>query len=946
MVDLPIGTVTFLFTDIVGSTQLLHELGPGYDAVFTTHRQLLRAAFEAHHGHEVDTQGDAFFVAFERAFDALACAVAAQRAFAGYPWPNGHAIEVRMGLHIGEPRVVEGHYIGLDVHRAARVAAAGHGGQIVLSEAMHQVVADTLPLGASLRDQGRHRMKDLPQPEHLYDVLIDGLRQDFPPLKTLEARPHNLPIPPTPLIGREKELTAIEGLMRRETVRLVTLIGPGGTGKTRLSLQVAMDILEDFHDGVYFVDLAPISDPELVAPTIAQALGVRDQGNRPLLDVLKDYLREKHLLLLLDNFEQVIPAATVVSDLLSTSRKLKVLVTSREVLHLRGEHDYAVPPLAVPTGRPLPPLERLTQYEAVRLFIERAQAVKGDFEVTSENAPAVAEICYRLDGLPLAIELAAARIRLLPPEAMLKRLDSRLKLLTGGGRDAHDRQRTLRGTIEWSYDLLNEEEQRLFRRLGVFVGGWTLEAAEAVAQDRLNVEGWTVDEGSLARTVEGESFAVEDGGLDVLEGLGSLVDKSLVQQREGVEGEPRFTMLETIREYALEQLQKDREMLDVQARHVDFFMALAEQAEPILMSGARATALAQLNTEHDNIRFDLAWAVEHREASIGLRMAGALCWFWYFAGYWNEGRAWLRRVLSLPDTSISSARARALRAAGLLAFYQEEYGVGQSLLEQSARLGREVRDLPIVAYALIHLAIATRLLGEQEKAILQLDESIQLFERVNDPWGLALSTMYRGIAAILNGDLGGRSFLKMSDAMFRELGDVWGYSGSPYYLAYAARQEHDDEGAHYFYGQAAALADEAGDKWRGALSRLALAAMAWESGDYSSAMALFQQSAPIMQELGQKRTLIIWLIRWARVALDQGHLERAVCLLSAAAALPAVEFTSLDVSEEALYDSVITGARRQLDPTSFALAWARGEAMTLDEALAYVLEGSADEATA
>lgn len=437
MSDLPTGTVTFLFSDIEGSTHLLQHLGDRYADVLADYRRLLRAAFQAVGGHEIDTAGDGFFAVFHRATASVAAAVASQRAIVAHPWPEGVPVRVRMGLHTGEPTLTGGGYVGLDVHRAARICSAGHGGQMLLSHTTRDLGEHDLPQGVSLRDLGEHRLKDLQRAEHIFQLVLPNGPADFPALKTLDSHPNNLPVQPTQLIGREQEGAAVRGLLQRDDVRLLTLTGPGGTGKTRLGLHVAADLLDDFEDGIFFVPLAPISDPGLVGSTIAQTLGVRETEGRPVLDGLKDHLRDKHMLLVLDNFEQVVSAAPVVAELLAPCRKLKVLVTSREGLRLSSEHEFPVPSLALPDPRRLPRIgadlvSTLSQYAAVTLFIQRALAVKPDFAVNNENAPAVAEICVRLDGLPLAIELAAARIKLLTPQAMLARLGSRLELLRGG----------------------------------------------------------------------------------------------------------------------------------------------------------------------------------------------------------------------------------------------------------------------------------------------------------------------------------------------------------------------------------------------------------------------------------------------------------------------------------------------------------------------------------
>ena len=535
MASPPTGTLTFLFTDIEGSTKLWEDNVPAMQAALARHDELLRLAIEERGGYVFKTVGDAFCCAFPTALDALEAALEIQRRLLSSEWEERGVLRVRMALHTGAAEERDGDYFGPPVNRVARLLSAAHGSQVLLSLPAQELVRDRLPAGSSLRDLGEHRLKDLFRPERVYQLTAPGLPSEFPPLRTLDAYRNNLPLQPTPLVGREKEVAEVCERLSRPEVRLLTLTGAGGTGKTRLGLQAAAELTEEFEDGVFFVSLAAISDPELVIPAVAGTLGVKEAGGQPLLENLEYYLGEKRILLMADNFEQVLEAAPMVSEMLSGAPNLKVLATSRIPLRLYGEHEYPVPPLALPDPERLPSVERLTQYEAVRLFVERAQAAKADFSVTNESAPAVAEICHRLDGLPLAIELAAARIKVLSPQKMLGRLGNRLKLLTGGARDRPERQRTLRSTIEWSYGLLEEGEKVLFARLSVFAGGRTLEAIEAICDA----------EGDLP--------------VDVLDGLASLVDESLLKQEEGVGGEPRFVMLETIHEFAREKLQESEE---------------------------------------------------------------------------------------------------------------------------------------------------------------------------------------------------------------------------------------------------------------------------------------------------------------------------------------------------------------------------------------------------
>jgi class 3 adenylate cyclase len=467
----PTGTVTFLFTDIEGSTKLWEDNAPAMQAALARHDGLLKWAIEEHGGYVFKTVGDAYCAAFPTAADALEAALEAQRRLLSSESEETGPFRVRMALHMGAAEERDGDYFGPPVNRVARLLSAAHGGQVLLSLPTQELVRDQLPAETTLRDLGEYRLKDLFRPERVYQLLAPKLPSEFPPLRTLDAFRNNLPLQPTPLIGREKEVSEVCDLLRTEETRLLTLTGPGGTGNTRVALQAAADLLEDFPDGTYFVSLATLTEAELLLPAVAEMVGVREVGEQPLDETLKDYFHERRLLLLLDNFEQVLEAAPAVTELLAVAPGMKVLATSRAPLGLYGEHEFPVPPLSMPDLKSPPSLERLTQYEAVGLFVERARAVKSDFSITNESAPAVAEICVRLDGLPLAIELAAARIKMLPPKAMLHRLTSRLKLLTGGARDLPERQRTLRATIEWSHALLDEGEQVLFGRLAVFSGG-------------------------------------------------------------------------------------------------------------------------------------------------------------------------------------------------------------------------------------------------------------------------------------------------------------------------------------------------------------------------------------------------------------------------------------------------------------------------------------------
>ena len=653
--SLPGGTITFLFTDVEGSTKLLHALGAeAYAAALAEHRRILREAFARHNGIEVDTQGDAFFVAFPTAPGALAAAAEATEALGDGP------IRVRIGIHTGTPLLTSEGYIGPDVHKGARIAAAGHGGQVLVSAA-----ASALLYGTELRDLGLHRLKDLAAAERIFQADAD----DHPPLKTLHQT--NLPVPATPFLGREAELAELGALLSRDDVRLVTLTGPGGTGKTRLALQAVADAADHFPDGVWWVPLAPLRDPALVLESAGKALGA--DGD------LAEHIGGKRLLLLLDNFEHLTAAAADLAPLLAVCPNLAVVVTSRESLRLAGEHEYAVDPLS--------------RTDAVDLFLTRALAVKHDFVANGE----VAQICERLDHLPLAIELAAARVKLLSPAALLARLEQRLPLLAGGARDAPERQRTLRATIEWSHDLLSPEEQRLFRRLAAFRGGWTLEAAESVA----------------------------DADLDTLQ---SLVDKSLVRVRPE---SGRFWMLQTIREFALEQLTASGEADEVWERHLTFFLGLVEQADAMTGPDQKDADIwiPKLTVDHDNLRAALDRVTAAGDGVPAQQLAGALWKFWYMTGAIGEGNRRLSAALA-NDTPPTSHRVRALHGGTAMALETGDSTTGRRWAVEALEIARQLSDPVELAHSEFILANVEADEARWPEARALLERSREAFRRL------------------------------------------------------------------------------------------------------------------------------------------------------------------------------------------------------------------------
>jgi predicted ATPase/class 3 adenylate cyclase len=910
--------VTFLFTDIEGSTRLWERDPVAMQSALARHDEVLRAAIEGHAGHVFKTVGDAFCAAFPTATDALGAALEGQEILLAEEWDEGCVIRVRMALHTGAVEERGGDYFGPPVNRVARLLSAGHGGQTLLSHAARTLAGDQLPHDAELRDMGERRLKDLFRPERIFQLLAPDLPSSFPPLKTLDARVNNLPLQPTPLVGRERQLGEVAALVRREEMRLLTLVGPGGTGKTRLGLQVAAELLDEFEYGVFFVALASVADPGLVTSTIAGSLGVVETPEQPLVESLKDYLRAREILLLLDNFEQVVDEAPVVGELLSACPKLKVLVTSRIALKVYGEREYAVPPLALPDPTHLPPVERLTQYEAVRLFIERAQAAKAGFELTSENARAIAEICVRLDGLPLAIELAAARAKILPPEAMLNRLTNRLKLLRGGARDLPARQRTLRGAIDWSHDLLDEEERTLFRRLSVFAGGRTLEAIEEICDP--------------------------EGELDALDGVESMVDKSLLRQEEQAEGEPRFVMLETIHEYAREKLQESGEAEEIKRSHAGFFLALAEEAEPELVGPDQVEWMDRLETEHDNLRAALSWSLVSAEAETALRLGGALWWFWYVRGHVREGYDWLGNALESGGDISGSVKAKALTGAGRLLLEQGDCDAATELLTQSVTAFRGAGSSQELAGSLDNLGIAQVHQGNLDQSKVLFEESLALFREAGERWGVA-ETLNNLAVTAEDQDEGtrGTALHEESLRVRRELGDKRGIAMSLANLANEALMGGDHERAATLSEEGLAFGRELGDKALTGylLANLGLALL--DRGNPEQATELLEESLESFQDLGEKYYLQRSLMGLASAAEAKGEAVRASRLWGATDHQQEITGYSLPPSEAALYEPYMVAARARLGEPAFQTAWEEGRAMTEEQIIALALEKGDDD---
>jgi predicted ATPase len=743
---------------------------------------------------------------------------------------------------------------------------------VLVSSATAELVGPTLPDGLSLRDLGKHRLKDLARPERVFQLVVHGQPSEFPPIRSLET-PSNLPPQRTTFVGRDREVARLRKLLRGPG--LLTLTGPGGTGKTRLALRVAGELLDTYADGVFFVDLAPITDPRLVPSSIADAVGARAEGRRAVPETLREHLRDREVLVVLDNFEQVLSAAPAVADLLGAAPRVRILATSREALHLSGEQEFPVPPLGLPSAGATLTLERLARTGSVALFVQRARAVDPGFAVTDANAAAVAEVCRRLDGLPLAIELAASRVKLLSPQAILERLEHRLELLTGGSVDLPARQRTLREAIGWSHDLLDEAERVLFRRLSVFAGGWTLEATAAVSEEG------------------------EDEGWDGIDVLASLVDKSLVMRLATESGAVRFTMLATIREFAHERLNEASEGEAIRGRHADFLLALAERAEPHLRKVEQKRWLDELELEHDNLRAALRWAIDAAVAPVALRLVAALWRFWQLHGHLAEGRRWAEEAVALPSASERTAeRARTLTALGGLAYWQEDVPAFSRAYEEALAMARERGDRSAEAEGIYNLSYARAYQGEMPDALGLLEQARGMFDELGDQRGIADTLWFRAVGARLAGDLPtARALAAESLALYRETGDRFGMTDALF----------------------------------------AVGRVAFDEGDLSIMAASFFEALDNEEGVGNRTGMGIVLDHLAAKASADGDHLRAVRLGGASQAIKEAAGGHAPPPLIDLPDPRVA-ARAELGEQVVSAAWEEGRAMPLERALAYARE--------
>jgi predicted ATPase/class 3 adenylate cyclase len=851
--QLPTGTLTFLFTDIEGSTMVLQQVGEAYSALLADHHRLLRVAIHEFGGREVGTQGDSFFVVFERARDAVSAAITAQRALVAHRWPGATPLAVRMAVHTGEPEASGDGYVGLDVHRAARICSVASGGQILVSRTTRDLIQHDLPAGASLRDLGRHRLKDLDHAEHLYQVLASALPSEFPPVRSLDTL-NNLPRGLTSFIGREREIAEIKRLLG--STRLLTLVGIGGAGKTRLALQVVGDIMNEYGHGVWLVKLGSVTDPAMVPQAVGVTLGLREDTGRPIMDALTAHLKSRHMILIFDNCEHLVTAvADLAEALLAAAPRLQILCTSREALGIIGETAWRVPSMSLPDPRRLPPLEQVKAAEAIQLFRDRANAVVPGFVITEANAAAVTKICARLDGIPLAIELAASRVKVLAVDQIADRLDDRFQLLSGGSRTAMPRHRTLRAVMDWSYDLLTPAEAAVLRGLAVFSGGCTLEAAEAVCS---------------------HSVAAPHQVLDI---LSRLVDKSLVIVEEDGR-EARYRMLEIVSQYALDRLVEANEASAARARHAAWVLQMLERAEPNLHGPEQALWMDRLDVEYDNARGAMEWAIDRGDGETALRIGCYLWWFWIVRGSTTEGCDWLVRAMVVYPAR-TRLRAEALARASLHAFFSGNVTRAEQMAQEALELARELGAESVVALALGGLSLAAGVDGDHQRATALAREAREIYRARGEGWSEASIATVLGLSLYSEGDAAGaRGVIEEALAKFRSLGDVWGIAFAQRLLGQFARTAGDYEAAAVLQQQSLELNQALGYRWGVGASLLTMALVPLRQGDYAKAASLLEDALAQLREIGDNTGIAETLYYLGLTSYYRVDVHRARTLLS------------------------------------------------------------------
>jgi predicted ATPase/class 3 adenylate cyclase len=901
--NVPTGTVTFLFTDIVGSTRHWEEHPEQMRLELERHDELLANAAKAHNGYIFKHVGDALCISFQTAAEALETAVAGQRALSLPVTSDVGPLQVRMAIHSGECHERGGDYFGPAVNRVARLQAVAHGGQILVSQAAYELLRDQRLADIRFRDLGLHKLRDLSRQEHVYQVLSQDLPTEFPSLESLDYFPNNLPAQMTAFIGRTKEIREVQRSL--ESTRLLTLTGPGGTGKTRLALQVAAETLEYFDDGVYFIPLEAVSDPNLVGQTVVSTLGVDMDCYQDPLEALKDHLRPQRTLLLMDNFEHLLDAARITGELLSTAPNLKIMATSREPLHVYGEREYLVPVLETPTGDEKQNLESILQSEAISLFVDRIRAVKHDFVVSPEIALDLAAICDQLDGLPLAIELAAARVKMFSIPVLLERLQGSLGLLGSGPRNAPSRHRTLHQAIAWSYDLLDNDEAKLFRRWSIFRGGATLDAAEAVCLDQ------------------------RDG--PIYELVNSLLDKNLLLVASKDGGEPRFTMSSTIRYYAREQLSQSDELDSARRRHLNYFLSLSQEASAHLSSGEYTTHRIQLLTDNlDNLRAALTWSLDNNDAETedcdaGILLAGYIYYFWYQRGLLNEGRRWLGLALEKSQAH-TSGRGNVASGLGLLAWQQGDYEDSSAYLQEAITIFRKLGDRDRLAVSLHWLGHLT---FDQKSYLLARElftESLVMHKELGNDNEQVILNKDVGLVAYHEGDyLAARLRFEECLVHYMEQGNIEAAADVHLPLGDLARLAGDLEMANSHYLESQTLFLETEVNLGLASCNHKLGQVALKRREFAKTASLLGKSLAIQREVGNKQGVAECLAAFAALSFEQGELELAVQVFGGTDDFLKALGAPLAPADRIEMEKGIDALRRQLGEEQFNLYWNQGK---------------------
>lgn len=926
MGTLPSGTVTFLFTDIEGSTKLAQEYPDQLPTLLVRHHEILNQAIRRHAGFVFQVVGDSFLAAFHNTRDAVSAALEAQRSLSSEAWSPA-PVKVRMGIHTGAAQLQDegsdSRYAGYaTLALAQRVMSAGHGGQILISQVVHDLLDGHLPEPVGFTDLGEHHLRDVLQKQRLFQLTDPALPSEFPPLKTQKILNHNLPVRLTSFIGRARELR--ETQFRLEADRLLTLVGPGGTGKTRLSIELGGQVLAQFPDGVWMIELARISDPALIPQMVAEVLGLRESPDRPLEELITDYLRAKSSLLILDNCEHLIEACAVLAErLLQDCPGLKILASSRESLGIAGEVTYRVPSLFLPDPARVT-REALLKCESARLFVERASAANPRFELTDRNAASIAQICRRLDGIPLALELASARARVLSAEQIAERLDDRFRLLTGGSRTALPRQQTLQALIDWSYDLLTEPERAVFRRLAVFVGGWTLEAAESVCA--------------------GEG--VEE--YEVLDLLTQLVNKSLVIAEE-VDGAARYRRLETIRQYARQKLLETQEALPVRNRHLEYFIQLSGWADEHWLGPRQQEVERKLRSEHDNFRAALAWALDNQPEQV-LRLISwvAFMGLWLFQGYITEARHWTQaavdQIENLPTASGKEATERArLLARGwdfiaAVLMNQGDHRASRAAAETSVVYARQSDDQPLLAQALGSLGIGQLYSGNPEQALASARESLALCEQLGlkkeQLW--ALNTMIHIQHVTGDADQEQRYRDRIQDFRLRA-GVPVDPAAAERELSEKAFRKGDKVQALTHAERAFTLMEEKQDKYNLTFFQSEVAHSLREQGDFAEALQFYRRTIRLWQDFGHRAAVAHQLECFAFIALAREQFARASRLFGAAEELRGASHSVRTPAEQKEFEGAKTQLQSQMEEAEFDRAWEAGRSRTMEQAIELAL---------